>query len=447
MSESICPLHLAALSHPNQIYLKQNGRCYSYFELDQYVNLLTQKLSLSKKVYATLTNDLFFNSALLFHCLRTKSIFFPLNPKLPQKVIQDYLKMTSVDAVFDEPISSKNTTTELGAQKPRYDPDAPLTYLLTSGSSGNPKIAVHSFANHWISAQTSNDYLNYNKGMTWLHSLPVFHVSGLSLIFRTIAANAQLVKSDNILETIQNENLTHISLVPTQLKRLINIKSLQQCTAILLGGALIESSLFEKALSLNLSVYKSYGLTETSSQVATYNPATKKVTLLSQRELMISPDGEVLVKGPTLFKGYLTNKGITLPLDAHGWFHTGDLGSYCDNNLIIQGRKDNLFISGGENIQPEEIEKILLKHPNITQAIVVPVDDPEYGQRPFAFINSTESFSQESLNSFLQEYLPKYKHPLGYSRLQVTSLKPSRHSLKLKAGEIYAKMKTKTVIE
>jgi len=207
---------------------------------------------------------------------------------------------------------------------------------------------------------------------------------------------------------------------------------LHSLKCILLGGSAIPKTLIEQAVKLGLNIYLSYGLTEMSSQVATGkvgadNKANIKV--LPYRELTISPEGEILVRGEVLFKGYITGNKLNLPqsmsfsnafvgnLDKNvPWFPTGDMGHLDkENNLTISGRRDSMFISGGENIHPEEIEKALLNIKGIEHAIVVPKDDKEYGQRPVAFIKfSKDPLPEDEIIQTLQALLPKFKIPTAF---------------------------------
>jgi len=259
------------------------------------------------------------------------------------------------------------------------------TMLFTSGTSGTPKIACHTIGNHLYNARGSPIPLTPDD--CWLLSLPLFHVGGIAILFRCYLAHARIA--------ISSGNITHLSLVPTQLQRLLK-EPLPNIKYILLGGAPLPS------IETPWNVVPTYGMTEMSSQIVTDG------RVHPYAELKLAPDGEILVKGKTLFQGYYDKShGITLPLDAEGWFATKDLGKWAINGkLEITGRKDNLFISGGENIQPEEIEAELRKIDGVTEAIVVAIPDPEFGARPVAFLNQLSSLE------ILKSRLPKYKIPI-----------------------------------
>lgn len=428
MSKLPCPLSLTS-EISDKLFL-EGSTSITYGELESYTQEISNFISKFPKnsTFAYIPKDIPFFCALLFACLREDHVLFPISPRLPSREVKAALKRANTTHFFEEPIPYKKKP--LTQKESLLDLDQTATYLLTSGTTSTPKICIHTFANHYYSALGSYSHLNYDSNSKWLLSLPLFHISGLSLIFRTVVAKATLVEVERSLEkTIENKELTHISLVPTQLQRLINLKSLKKLSCILLGGAPIPSSLLQEAQEKKLPLYPTYGLTEMSSQVTTFNPKLNKMALLPYRELKLNSNGEVLVKGETLFKGYLEDRKIISPFDKEGYFETHDLASYENEDFKYLGRQDNLFISGGENIQPEEIEKALLTHPQIQEALVLPKPDSEFGHRPFALISTKEALDFEVLNDYLLKHLPKFKLPVGYAPLYYTGLKPSRKKL------------------
>ncbi|MEI6640336.1 MAG: o-succinylbenzoate--CoA ligase, partial [Chlorobium sp.] len=141
--------------------------------------------------------------------------------------------------------------------------------------------------------------------------------------------------------------------------------------------------------------------------------------LLPWREIMTSTDGELLVKGSCLFQGYLREGKIQPQADNDGWFHTSDIGTVTDDGTVtVAGRRDNMFISGGENLHPEEIEKMLMTIDGILEALVVPVDDNEYGQRPVAFIKTIEENKPDdiTITQAMHSMAGKLKSPTHYYR-------------------------------
>ncbi|MFZ4525491.1 MAG: o-succinylbenzoate--CoA ligase [Chlorobium sp.] len=320
----------------------------------------------------------------------------------------------------------------------------PVTIIHTSASSGEAKAAVHSFANHWYSALGSNDNIPFGAGNCWLLSLPLYHIGGYSLLFRSLISGGALAvgnPDESLGQSLRNFPLTHLSVVPTQLYRLLadqkSAALLRAMNAVLLGGSSAPKSLIEEAVRQHIPLYLSYGSTEMSSQIATSPSPIQGIQensgkLLPWREIMASKDGELLVKGACLFQGYLREGKIEPQTDNDGWFHTSDIGTVTDDGTVtVAGRKDNMFISGGENIHPEEIEKMLMMIDGILDALVVPVDDVEYGQRPLAFIKTIEENKPDELTitRAMHSTVGKLKSPTRYYRVEEWATLPGSQKI------------------
>jgi O-succinylbenzoic acid--CoA ligase len=155
---------------------------------------------------------------------------------------------------------------------------------------------------------------------------------------------------------------------------------------------------------------------------------------LAFRQLDVAADGEILVRGRTLFRGYVEETRIRTARDSSGWFHTGDLGHLDVNGrLVVSGRRDTMFVSGGENIHPEEIEREILRFPGVLETIVAPVPDPEFGARPVAFLRTADGSLPDAtaLDRFLRLTLPGFKMPQRYLEWPATEaeMKPNRRTL------------------
>ncbi len=257
-----------------------------------------------------------------------------LSFRLPKESLPSLLEKARISFFID----SKNSSLQkISIQKPL--PEAIL--LFTSGSSGHPKLACLHFSHFMESALGSTLALDLLTPGKWLLSTPLFHVSGLSILFRCLTTKSTILLA-------HPSSATHLSFVPTQLLRLLESnQEFPSLRCLLLGGAPISETLLQKALSKNLPIKATYGLTETASLV-TLSSSLSSLHLgkaLPGRELMINETGEILVRGKTLFSGYDLGSDPTLPLTQDGWFATKDLGSFTkEGNLLYKGRKANLFI-------------------------------------------------------------------------------------------------------
>ncbi|SQD77883.1 o-succinylbenzoate--CoA ligase [Moritella yayanosii] len=323
--------------------------------------------------------------------------------------------------------------------------------VFTSGSSGKAKAVAHSGNNHLYSAAGLLQSFCYTAQDSWLLSLPLFHVSGLAIVWRWLFAGGQLVLPSADSLVAQLSQVTHASLVPTQLKRYLNELDIAKDTIslkrILLGGAVIPVVLTDKARSLGIECWSGYGMTEMASTVTAKRADSSAGvgTLLAHRSLIICGQS-IKVRGASLGIGYYYRGVLRSMTDDKGWLVTGDLGEKRlgdkrADELFILGRSDNMFISGGENIHPEQIERVLLSHPLINQALVFPCENAEFGQRPVAVIDSTEPLSVKDMNKFLVGKLIKFMWPIKYYSLpdsiNVSGIKLMRAPIQLWITNLY----------
>jgi O-succinylbenzoic acid--CoA ligase len=401
---------------------------------------------------------------LMLAVIRAGHVVCPVSDRLPPKGVAQLLERAACAALISD---DDELLRSAGAGLYRWKPgplleerqrgesadiplERPATIVFTSGSTDIPKPALHTFGNHYYNALGSNSNIMLRPGDRWLHSLPPYHVGGISILFRCLLAGATIALPGHgtpIGDSIAGLGATHVSLVSTQLLRLLREDTeLAGLKAVLMGGGPVSASLVDEALSRKLPIHTSYGLTEMASQVTTTPPGASLAALrtagrvLPEREVAISQEGEILVRGATLFAGYVEGKTLDLPLDTDGWFHTGDLGSWDENSYLrVLGRQDNLFISGGENIQPEEIEEALSALPGVEAAVVVPVEDPEFGQRPVAFVR-TEGGEPGDLAPKLREFLPGFKVPTTFHPWPENAqrgMKPDRNALHERARQLH----------
>ncbi|MFM2598850.1 o-succinylbenzoate--CoA ligase [Vibrio fortis] len=304
--------------------------------------------------------------------------------------------------------------------------------VFTSGSTGNPKAVAHTAKQHIASATGLLEYFKFGSDDTWLLSLPMYHVSGLAIFYRWLVAGATLKVGNQGLEQ-DIDGCTHASLVATQLRRLLDSECPLSLNHVLLGGSHIPNQLAQEANQRGIKTWLGYGMTEAASTV-TAKPVDESNTtgfVLPQRRVKVD-DGRIYIAGETLASGYYYQGNLTSLVDATGWFDSKDLGQWLDDQLLIIGRADNQFISGGENIHCEEIEQALSKLSGINQAIVVPVEDREFGFRPVAIIDCVELPTKDWFCEKLVGRLEKFKLPIEYHRMPVLNqqgIKVSRADL------------------
>jgi O-succinylbenzoic acid--CoA ligase len=299
-----------------------------------------------------------------------------------------------------------------------YQADNLASLTFTSGSMGKPKAVAHTHRQHFASAKGLLEQFNYQSGDTWLLSLPLYHVSGLAIIYRWLYSGACLKIGSGDL-SLDIADVTHASLVPVQLQRLLGSRQSINLTHVLLGGSHIPVQLCQQASQRGIETWLGYGMTEAASTVTAKQFDGRPGTgyLLPGRKLKIDQQ-KIYIAGETLALGYYLQGAITPLTQADGWFDSKDVGYWLDNQLIVQGRADNMFISGGENIHCEEIESVLSRHPQIDVAMVVPVEDVEYGQRAVAVIYSQNSLpEQNEIEHWLAGQLEKFKWPTRYLSL------------------------------
>lgn len=351
------------------------------------------------------------------------AVVCPMNTRWPESKV--YEAMTQIGAVFLQDVMERGHSVQSIEATHILTDNRWATLVFTSGTSGTPKAAVHSLANHRASAQASNRNISLEPGDCWLLSLPLYHVGGLGILFRCLEAGATVVLPDadqDLSITVQEGELSHISLVSTQLHRLLQddhaTQALAKMKAVLMGGSAIPTRLINEACEAGLPIHTSYGMTETSTQITCTPPEASRDTLATSGQALIegtvrvNDSGEIEVSGETLFQGYLVDEKTELSLTPDGFFGTGDTGHFDDAGMLhVTGRIDRQFISGGENIQPATIEEALCQLEGVHQAHVIAVDDEAFGQRPIAFVRHESHWEEQAIQEQLRTSLPGFMIP------------------------------------
>jgi o-succinylbenzoate---CoA ligase len=391
---------------------------------------------------------------LLFALWKLGAIPVPLNIKLNDSETKDILAFLEPDFIFTSHLTSHiypdaktiNIVDFNKSPDKSGDEDIPaLDYnendlaliLFTSGTSGNPKGVQISFRNLKSSFENSNTVLCHKPNDKWIASLPFYHIGGFSIIIRALLSGASLIippgsKIEDLADLIIIHKPSYISLVSTQLRRLINwgIKPWAELKYAILGGGQIEDSLVDEAMIQGWHIAKVYGSTETSSLVTFVDCnkdvnkkasggkplANNKILIVNDKKELLPPNkiGEIVINSNSCSNGYYNNSVDSNKKFKNGIYYTGDSGYIdADGYLYIESRMDDLIISGGENINPNEIEKVLKEHPAILNAAAFGQEDDEWGQVVSAavIINPGSHISEKELKEFLLEKISSFKIP------------------------------------
>ena len=297
----------------------------------------------------------------------------------------------------------------------------------TSATTGQFKSVPLRWGQIKAHVQASQEVLGRSEQDNWLMVLPLFHVSGLSILMRSLYNGTAMTimesyDEEQVLQYIHDGRINMMSLVPTILKNLEPRIIHHQLRVILLGGEFIPRPLVDACVEKQLPIYKTYGMTETFSQSVTM-PVLLNLNKLDSvgKPLpgmtvhIVNPDvdgvGEIHLNGPMVMRGYINREPI------HGDFNTDDMG-YVDEDgfLYILNRRTDLIISGGENIYPKEIEDTVYAMQGVKECAVIPVADTKWGQVPALFvafddIDALGTDSKMIVRDYISSKLAKYKVP------------------------------------
>ena len=432
-------LRYGAEHYPNRICINE----YTYNDIYRGVVHVARKLEPLQASRIAILSD---NSVMMaIYVLATMVVhkeLLLLNVHLKSKEIENQLAQLDVTTVLhsverrEQLPNSISTIVFESLERILSDEEADDTFdwtfedrdiaviMNTSATTGQFKSVPLRWGQIRAHVQASKEVLGKTEQDNWLMVLPLFHVSGLSILLRSLyngTAVTILPKYDEaqVLKLIESENINMMSLVPTILTQLEPSITHHKLRVILLGGEFIPMALIDACEKKSLPIYKTYGMTETFSQSVTFSvldyPHKRDSVgkpLPGMQVRIDNPDadgvGEIHLTGPMVMTGYIDKE----PID--GDLNTDDIGYVDEDGFVyILNRRKDLIISGGENIYPKELEDLVYTLPSVKECAVVPVPDPKWGQVPALFVafHDGESMTADAILSFMTKSLAKYKVP------------------------------------
>ena len=432
-------LRYGAKHYPNRICINE----YTYNDIYRSVVHVARKLEPLQASRIAILSD---NSVMMaIYVLATMVVhkeLLLLNVHLKPKEIKNQLAQLDVTTVLhsverrEQLPNSISTIVFESLERILSDEEADDTFdwtfedrdiaviMNTSATTGQFKSVPLRWGQIRAHVQASKEVLGKTEQDNWLMVLPLFHVSGLSILLRSLyngTAVTILPKYDKaqVLKLIESENINMMSLVPTILTQLEPSIIHHNLRVILLGGEFIPMALIDACEKKSLPIYKTYGMTETFSQSVTFSvldyPHKRDSVgkpLPGMQVRIDKPDadgvGEIHLTGPMVMTGYIDKE----PIDSD--LNTDDIGYVDEDGFVyILNRRKDLIISGGENIYPKELEDLVYTLPSVKECAVVPVPDPKWGQVPALFVafHDGESMTADAILSFMTKSLAKYKVP------------------------------------
>lgn len=461
---------------PNKIALRFEGQTYTYAELAEQVEATARMLKWGLGVgRGDRVAHLGYNSPeflmLLFACARLGAMLVPLNWRLAipehRYILQNAsVKVFIVEEEFADRIISAQTalphchilglgfTPKNGvqfknlvatAQGDSYNPhltlDSPVLIVYTSGTTGRPKGAVLTQNALQWNAINSTHLHDMTSADHILTVLPLFHVGGLNnqtvpaLHCGATVTLQRCFQPDHTLQAISADQPTLTCLVPATMQACLTSPlwaktDFSRLRIVLTGSTTVPQSLCESFRAKGVHVLEVYGATETGP-IAIYTrldsdpskvgstglPALHcqvRVVDNTGNELPPGELGEIVIKGPSVLFEYWGNEAATAEALRNGWYHTGDIG-YRDEAgyYFIQDRKKNMIISGGENIYPAEVERVLYNHPGVQDVAIIGQPDQQWQEIPVAVIvpKAGVTLDEVELRTFLKGQLAHFKIP------------------------------------
>lgn len=384
--------------------------------------------------YKGLNSDRYFE--LIFACQFLGAIIVPINFRLAESEIDEILEDCKPFIYLTEiPDSMYEAVWDSSEFQPSSNDDL-YAIMYTGGTTGKPKGVMCTHKGQFTNVMSSVSMFQLDKKEKTLVCGPFFHIASMNRVFVNTFLGAHLVIMEKFgakefMDNVENYEINSFTLIPTMLQMLIDhpdfyLYNWSSVKRIQYAGAPMPSPLLEqlKHTFQRVSFYDSLGMTEATG------------TVLNNGELANHldgkvVDGELLIRGPAVTSGYWNNTEATNKALVDGWYHTGDAVRKEGDKYILCGRVKDMFISGGENVYPMEIERVLINHPNVKDVAVVGVSDELWGEVGHAFIVG----QPDDYDSYCREYLGGFKIPKYYTILESLPLtaigKVDKQALKL----------------
>ncbi len=348
----------------------------------------------------------------------------PLNNRLTAQELSYQIEKADIMLVLYSPMDYTKTIAADNFQESSslHSQNSSLI-LFTSGSTNKPKAVVHTFNSLLASIKAIDSFANLSSSDVWLASLPLYHIGGFMILVRALLSGAAVVfpnslMQQDILDAVDMFNPTHISYVSTSMQRVLETERLpnKNLKMLFLGGGPLNNSLCINAFKAGYPIVKVYGSTETCSMVCALQ--TSEIIVKSNSvgkaigdAKIIIENGEILVSSSSLFKEYYNDHIATNHNLVHGFYRTNDFGEIDhDGYLYIDSRREDIIITGGENVNASEVEAAIKSITQVKDAFVFGIPDEQWGQRVCALIESA-NISKDELKLILEKNIAGYKIP------------------------------------
>ena len=421
---------------PDRVALVADGADLTYAELEREAISVARRLAaqgVRRDAVVVIELPAGLEHVVYLHALmKLGAVAYPLNPRLASAEREAEIARANPVLVLSGGEGPPLTEADLPLLG-EHDLDALQCRILTSGTSGRPRPVGLTYGNHLWSAVGSAFNIGVEPTDRWLCCVPFHHIAGLSIVMRSVIYGTAAVVHDGfdvdaVAESLEGDGVTLVSLVATQLTRLLEAGvDLLPLRAVLVGGGPVPVSVLEEAIGRGATVVQTYGLTEAASLVTTLSPADAGRRLGSAGRPLLTThlrihQGEILVLGPTVAPG---------AADEDGWLHTGDLGRIDEEGfLYVTDRLGDLIVTGGENVIPAEVEEVLLRHDDVVDAAAVGRPDEEWQEAVVAVVVARDGskLNADALRRHCAADLANFKVP---KRFEFVSELPRTASGKL----------------